>query len=103
MTTDVTNRDVTTVFAYVAFAAAYAVSGYTSNVLRKETEFRPWKFVKTLLIGVVAGVIMAVYAYEPTGEGYQAATVIAIPIVDQLWNSIGEFLTDREESDDKDD
>lgn len=72
---------------YTAAAVGYAVSGYMAKVRKNpEVEFSTTRFGTTLVIGVIAGVIMAGRGEEVTPEAYAAAAAIAIPIADKLVN-----------------
>lgn len=73
---------------YSAAATGYAITGYASKVRRRENEsFSAAKFAKTVLVGVVAGGIMAARGDDVNPEAYTAASVIAIPIVDEVLNN----------------
>lgn len=89
-----------TILIYVGFATAYAIAGYTSNVLESDgDDFKMSKAGKTVLIGVVTGIIMAIQGFDATPEAYTAAAVIAIPIVDQLWNSFSRTVRGAQKDD----
>ena len=95
-----TDHKAETIILYIGFAVAYAIAGYMSNVLQGKMSFEPGKFFKTVLIGVIAGGVIAFRGDDPTPEGYDAAVVIAIPIVDQMWNSVSEIIHDNKQTDD---
>lgn len=72
---------------YTTAAVGYAVSGYMAKVRKDpDVSFDPVRFGTTVLIGVAAGVIMALRGEDVTPEAYAAAAAIAIPIVDKLVN-----------------
>lgn len=72
---------------YVSAAISYAVAGYMAKVRKHpEVSFSPVRFATTVLIGLVAGVIMALRGDDATEEAYIAAAVISIPIADKLLN-----------------
>lgn len=81
------------VLGYMVLGAVYAGSGFFKN---QETGKRDsgspapfsWKrFGRTVMIGAVAGAIVAFQGEQFSGATIEAAMVIAIPVVDQLWNA----------------
>lgn len=80
------------VLMYVGFAVSYAIAGYTSSVMKGDKHFELTKFAKTVALGVVVGFVMSFQQDEPTPEGFEVAAIIAIPIVDQIWNSTWEAI-----------
>lgn len=82
-------HDLTRILVYLGAAVGYAVSGYMTKVSRHEhVEFDLKRFGTTLVIGVVAGLVMAAQGDEVTPEAYAAAAAIAIPIADKVVNTI---------------
>lgn len=72
---------------YVSAAIGYAVAGYMAQVKKhSDVTFDPIRFGTTVLIGLVAGLIMAARGDEMTADAYVAAAAIAIPITDKLLN-----------------
>lgn len=80
-----TESQIITVVTYAFLGAVYGASGYTKHVAEGEKEFRLPKFAKTLLIGAIAGAIVASQGGEFGAGAFEAAMVIAVPIADQLW------------------
>lgn len=74
---------------YVTISVAWATIGYLTNVIENDhVEFNPTNYATTVLIGVIAGVIMAARGDEPTLGAYEAATAAAIPIADRIMNVV---------------
>ena len=70
---------------YVSAAIGYAVAGYMAKVKKHpDVTFDPLRFGTTVLIGLVAGLIMAARGDEMTADAYVVASAIAIPIADKL-------------------
>lgn len=84
--------EVLRVLAYAILGVAYAVSGYwkkREQGYRDDGEpasFSPKRFFRTVLIGAVAGVIVAWQGEEFTGPTVEIAMAAAVPVVDQLLN-----------------
>lgn len=69
---------------YVTAAVGYAVAGYMAKVSKNDAvTFSPVRFGTTVLIGLVAGLIMAARGDETSEEAYMVASTIAIPVVDK--------------------
>lgn len=80
--------DPTRAVLFIAGATAWAVSGYVTTVLEDpDVEFRAVKFAKTIGIGVVAGLVMVSAGDEFNEAAFDAAVMIAVPIVDRLTNT----------------
>lgn len=73
---------------YAFGGAVYAVAGWLNSRAKREEDipFRPRKAAQTVLIGAVAGVIVATQGDELSGANVEAAMALAIPIVNQLVN-----------------
>lgn len=83
------------VLLYVGLAVAYALAGYLSNVLQDPAvSFSPTKFGTTLLVGVVAGGIMASQGEEASFGEVEAAMAISIPVVDKLLAGATHYRSD---------
>ena len=80
------------VLAYMVLGAVYAGSGYVKKREQGKRDYGSpvqfsWKrFGRTVLIGTAAGAIVAIQGERFSGATVEAAMVIAIPFVDQLWN-----------------
>lgn len=84
---------------YTTAAIGYALTGYVSKVRRDpDIQFDVAKFMKTILVGIAAGVIMAARGDDVNPEAYAAAAAIAIPIVDEVLNNIIEANRDTKTS-----
>lgn len=74
---------------YIGAAVAWAVTGYLGNVRTSEDVEFDWMLAgKTVMLGVVAGIIMMSMGDEVTHEAFYAAMAIAIPIVDKALNAL---------------
>lgn len=75
---------------YVSAAIGYAVAGYMAKVKKHpDVTFNPTRFATTVLIGVIAGLIMATRGDDATEEAFIVASTIAIPMADKI---MGYFL-----------
>lgn len=83
------NEPIYRALIYILGATAYAVSGYLTKVQKYDhISFDPVRFGTTVLIGVIAGGIMASRGSEMNPEAYAAAAAIAIPIADKVLNLV---------------
>ena len=80
------------VIAYAVGGALYATSGYYKKREQGRRDvgapatFAPRRFLRTALLGAVAGVIVAWQGEAFSGPTIEVAMALAVPVVDQVWN-----------------
>lgn len=73
--------------AYVVFATGWAITGYMTKVSQDDDVEFEWPHAgKTIMIGVIAGLIMAGSGDALTHEAAAGALAVAIPIADKIAN-----------------
>lgn len=80
-------QDLAALLIYCGLGAIYGASGYANDVLEGEAKFDPVYFGETVAIGCFAGLIVMAKGGDSEPGEFEAAMVLAIPIVDQLWNA----------------
>lgn len=83
------NDQLNRVVTYATLGAAYAIAGWVRARTRSDgpEPFRPKKAAQTVLIGAVAGAILAVQGQEFNEANLEAATAVAIPVANELVNA----------------
>lgn len=86
------NEQMNRFLTYTLGAAIYAIAMYSKNAIQDDSvKFDPLYAGTTVLVGAVAGGIMASQGDEFSGESLAAAMGMAVPVVDRFLNM---FLED---------
>lgn len=87
---------------FAAYGAAYGASGYFDDLLNGDEgaiETMEWKhFGKTVLLGVIAGVIAGARGEELEPGAIEGAMVIAVPVTDKLINAFARYYAVAEDA-----
>lgn len=77
------------VLSYMGLGVAYSLVGWVKERSRTETPepFSPRKATQTILVGAVAGIIVATQGQEFNQTTFEANMAIAVPIVNELLNA----------------
>lgn len=86
-----TTELLSTIAIYAAIGAVYGSSGYAHSIAEGEKTFKPDKFISTVVIGILAGAIVALQGDEFTTGSFEAAMAIAVPIADQVKGAVGDY------------
>lgn len=92
----------TRIAVFAAYGAVYGASGYFDDLLNGDEgviETMAWKhFGKTVLLGVIAGVIAAARGEELEPGAIEGAMVIAVPVTDKLINAFARYYAVAEDA-----
>lgn len=79
--------DLEKVLTYAGIGAAWAIVGFgNSRAKGTAKEFSYQKSGQTVLIGAIAGVIVAMHDQSPTAANFEAAMALAVPLTNQIVN-----------------
>lgn len=77
-----------TILTYAAIGAVYGTAGYAKNVAKGTKEFDPVHFGSTLVLGLIAGGVVASQGDEFDVGTFETTMAALIPVADQLLNGI---------------
>lgn len=91
---------VQSIVTYAGLGAAWNVAKLKTRSLGNETAVR--KVIEALSIGAIAGVIVALQGGEPAAGNFEKVMVIAVPIFDEILDTVRDAKRAYRRADDND-